>query len=462
MNKIWAIARKDLYIRFTDRNLLLLLVAAPLAISTIVGLVFSSFGANGGGLTISDIPVAIVNLDEGAEQQGQPVSYGSNLVGFLIPAESGDTANQGATCSLASDSATDGGNSAIAIGDLIAAEQLQDVAVGRAGVESGDYAALIVVPPDFSQWLTPKIGAATMNGVPPAVEVYANSGQPIEGAVVRSVVEGFVNRLLTGNIAIETSINTVIAQNPIAALALAGDQNNPELGALFACGFSDILATVSLEQQSVDEENETGGRSLVTLILVQTGSGQAAVFALFAAQFGVLSIIEERRAGTLQRMLTTPTPRSSILAGKLFGTLVTAIFQLVLLMVALTLIASLVEGQLTLIWGSNILALAAIVLTLSLAVAGLGVLLTGIARTPEQVGPIGAIINIVLGILGGSFGIAPILPLAYGSMIYWSTDAFSRLATGNADVALHVLVLLVQGVALFGIGIFLFSRRVEV
>ena len=462
MNKIWAIARKDLYTRFTDRNLLLLMIAAPLAISTIVGLVFGSFGDDGGGLTLSDIPVAIVNLDEGAVQQGQTINYGADLVTFLVGGESGNSQGQDISCALESDSASDGGESTTTIGDLIAAEQLEDVAVGRAGVENGDYAALIVVPSNFSQWLTPNIGAVARNGETPAVEVYANSGQPIEGAVVRSVAEGFTNRLLTGNIAIEASINTVIAQNPIAALQLAADQDNPELGSIFACGFSDTLATVSVEPQAVDSQDETGGRSLVTLILVQTGSGQAAIFALFAAQFGVLSIIEERRAGTLQRMLTTPTPRSAILAGKLFGTLVTAVFQLVLLMLALTIIASVVEGQLTLIWGSNVLALAAIVLTLSLAVAGLGVLLTGIARTPEQVGPIGAIINIILGLLGGSFGVPPALPLAYVSMIYWSTDAFSRLAVGNLDIVLHVLVLLAQGVALFGIGIFLFSRRVEV
>ena len=46
MRKIWTIAWKELYMTFSDRNLVAIMIAAPLAISTIIGL---AFGGLGGG-----------------------------------------------------------------------------------------------------------------------------------------------------------------------------------------------------------------------------------------------------------------------------------------------------------------------------------------------------------------------------------------------------------------------------
>ena len=63
MRKVWTIAWKELYVRFTDRSLLLIMIAIPLAISTVVGLAFGGLG--GSDINISDIPVALVNHDQG-------------------------------------------------------------------------------------------------------------------------------------------------------------------------------------------------------------------------------------------------------------------------------------------------------------------------------------------------------------------------------------------------------------
>jgi hypothetical protein len=95
-------------------------------------------------------------------------------------------------------------------------------------------------------------------------------------------------------------------------------------------------------------------------------------------------------------------------------------------------------------------------------VAGLGVLLVSFVQTPEQLGPISAMLNIVMGVIGGAFGTGALLPLGYLSLIYWGTDAFTKLAAGNNDILLNLAVLLLEGALLFGIGLFLFNRRVEV
>ncbi|MBV7331921.1 hypothetical protein KFU94_27565 [Chloroflexi bacterium TSY] len=65
MNKILAITWKELYTTFRNRNLLLLMFATPIVLSTIMGLAFGGLGGDSNSSAFADIPVAIVNLDEG-------------------------------------------------------------------------------------------------------------------------------------------------------------------------------------------------------------------------------------------------------------------------------------------------------------------------------------------------------------------------------------------------------------
>ncbi|MBE0689312.1 MAG: hypothetical protein IH587_04225, partial [Anaerolineae bacterium] len=86
MRKILAITWKDLYTTFTDRNLILIMIVTPLALSTIIGSAFSGFiGGGGNDVPVRDIPISLVNLDQGAERNGQTVNYGQMFVDLLIP-----------------------------------------------------------------------------------------------------------------------------------------------------------------------------------------------------------------------------------------------------------------------------------------------------------------------------------------------------------------------------------------
>jgi hypothetical protein len=78
MNKLWVIAFKDIRTRFTDRRLLLIMIAAPLAISTIFGLAFGGLGRTNS--PIRDIPVAVINNDQ---NDSNGTSYGSMLTDLL-------------------------------------------------------------------------------------------------------------------------------------------------------------------------------------------------------------------------------------------------------------------------------------------------------------------------------------------------------------------------------------------
>jgi len=79
LKKIWALVWKDLYITYTDRSLILIMVATPLLLSTIISLAFGNL--SGSDVPISDIPVAVVNLDSG----GESGNYGAIIVNALVP-----------------------------------------------------------------------------------------------------------------------------------------------------------------------------------------------------------------------------------------------------------------------------------------------------------------------------------------------------------------------------------------
>ncbi|MEZ4559325.1 MAG: ABC transporter permease subunit [Caldilineaceae bacterium] len=203
-----------------------------------------------------------------------------------------------------------------------------------------------------------------------------------------------------------------------AALATASHvvrRNRPARGrgavANLSCLFDPDLNAVTAVQQPLDDLQT---QSRFNRVLVAIGAAQAVFFALFTGVFGVAGLYESRQ-WTLQRLLVTPTPRWQVLAGFLTGNLVVVIMQLVLLLLALTVVASIVSGALTLHLGQQrqVCWQRCSVLALALCVSGLGVLVKvyWASRTPGQVQIFGPMVNMTLAALGGAFGFA--LPAAW-------------------------------------------------
>ena len=87
--------------------------------------------------------------------------------------------------------------------------------------------------------------------------------------------------------------------------------------------------------------------------------------------------------------------------------------------------------------------------------------MAGISKTPEQGQIFGSVLNMALATLGGSFGFVLPRQVASLSLVYWGRDAFQSLAAGQTDVGLHIVVLAIQGVVLFVLGVALFNRHFE-
>jgi ABC-2 type transport system permease protein len=474
MNKLWAIAYKDIYMRFTDRTLLLIMLAAPLAISTIIGLAFGGLGSTSS--PISHIPVAVINNDQPAAN-GE--SFGGMLAGLLTQGElPAETSASLAACpqnSIQLGTGSSGGGMALSeliygapfnetvANNLITEKKIDAPSIpagspeylettARSAVDKGIFATLVIIPADFSSALNsladPRLFKSTTS-----ITVYGNAGQSISSGIVRSVVDSITAQLVSGNIAIGATLTQLAAQQP--ALLSGGSAQN--ISSLYVCAFSPGNNLVMLTEKPVQAaQTSTAGAILVTF-----GSAQALFFALFVGQNGILSMYEERKNGTLQRILVSPTPRWNILGGKLIGVLVSVIFQLAVLILALTAVGSLIEGHLAFIWGTDFAKLGLVVLAVSVAVSGLGMFLAGVLKGIEQANIVGSVLNIALGVLGGAFGFQLPSSIAQVSLIYWARDAFDKLAAGRGDISLNILVLFVEGAVLFLIGLVLFNRKFE-
>jgi ABC-2 type transport system permease protein len=324
----------------------------------------------------------------------------------------------------------------------------------RAAVDQGEYVAAILIPADFTANLSYTPGSTNLKGT--AVNVYADQGRPISAGIIRSIADSITKQLATGSITIQATFTELQTQYGPAALAEAA--GSLDLETVFACAFTPVSNTIRLDKKAVTDASES---STASIVLVSVGSAQALFFALFTAQFGVLSMYNERRDWTLQRLIMSPTPRSIILGGKLIGVFISVIFQLVMLFLALTAVGSIIQGKLTLIWGSDGLRIALVLISAALAVSGLGMLMAGIVKSPEQAQTFNYMLNIALAVLGGAFGFSLPEGIARLSLVYWGRNAFDMLAAGQGDIWLHVIVLAAHGVVLFGIGIVLFNRHFE-
>ena len=126
-----------------------------------------------------------------------------------------------------------------------------------------------------------------------------------------------------------------------------------------------------------------------------TVAGMAVFFLLFTAQVGLLSLLEERRDGTLARILSTPTRPSAVLAAKSLVSVVLGLASLAVLIVA----GKFILGA---EWG-NPAGVLVLVVAAVFAAVGISALTTGLAKTPESAGNMQGIVGTVLGLLGGVF-----------------------------------------------------------
>ncbi len=102
----------------------------------------------------------------------------------------------------------------------------------------------------------------------------------------------------------------------------------------------------------------------------------------------------ERQKGTLRRILTTPTSKGLYLAGTIFGQVLTALVQMVLLVLFGIFVMKLN-------WGHAPLALAVILISSALAAAAMGTMMGAFVKTEGQASGLSIMFGMVMALMGG-------------------------------------------------------------
>ena len=307
MKKIFLIGWKDVMLAFRDRAALILMLAAPFALTIGLGFVtgrFSSTSSSG----VSNIPVALINQDSG--------QIGSSLVdGF----QSQDLA------------------------ELVTVQIFNDPAQARQQVDEDKMAAAIVIPAGFSASIIPVDGSGT-TGEPLKLELYANPSRPTSVGVIKTILAEFINRVEIGRVGGQVTV-TELVRNGLVSV-----QDAARIGAQIGAA----QAGATQDNPAITVKNVTNGTQPVTFdVLAYMAPGMALMFLMYTVSHGGRTLLAEQRQGTLPRLLVTPISTTQVLGGKVFGIYLTGVAQMLILIGASTLLFALKWGN---IWG--VLALA--------------------------------------------------------------------------------------------------------
>lgn len=417
MLKTFLIGIKDLRLAFRDRAALILMLAAPFVLTLGLGLVTGRFSGNDNS-GLSDIPVIIVNLDNGQLGNALADAFNSTeLVDLLEPTASSDPE---------------------------AARQL---------IDDDQAAAVVIIPAGFTRSIIPQQGDfdnpdAVQETI--KIEVYANPSRPTGAGVIKAIVDEFLSRVNEGSLSGGVSILQLMTSGRITPeqAEAAGIAMNGQLQS----NATDNTLAIKINSSTAN------GEAVKFDILAYLAPGMALMFLMYTVSYGGRSILAEKTQGTLPRLLVSPTTSTQILGGKVFGIFLTGTAQMLILIGASSLLFQLK-------WGDPI-GVVLLVLAAVFGATGWGMFITALARTSAQVANIGMSITLIFGILGGSFVSLDEMPPAIQAFSKitpnaWALDGFTTLGLGGTltDLSTPILALLSMGMILFLVSVVLFGKK---
>jgi ABC-2 type transport system permease protein len=381
MGAAWIIARKDLKQRLRDRSAYVIGIVAPLGLALVFGFVLNP---------LSDYEFrakyVVVDLDGGA------------VSALFVDGVLGST----------------DGVEVVSVPTVAQAETLVGAevnALGGAGADQAD--AAFVFPQGFS--------ADVQSERPVAMQVIGNQSSASNAGVAVALAQGYASELTSVRVTVATVEN--LAGHGVDRLATGVE----------------VLQTPN-PATLVDETAATKQLGAVTFY----AAGMAVFFLFFSVQSGVTGLLEERRTGTMARLLSSPIPRSAVLVGKMLSAFVIGVVSMAVLMVATTLA---VDAQ----WGDPV-GVAVLILAAVVAALGIVALVGSFARTGEQATGVASMVAIVLGFLGGTFfdvsqagGV--LSQLRFISPHGWFMQGLADLSAGD----LSVIITPVAAMLAFGI-----------
>jgi ABC-2 type transport system permease protein len=238
-------------------------------------------------------------------------------------------------------------------------------------LDKSDLTFVLFIPAGFSE--------ALANGQKAEVvfKQRGNGGQ--DGQILASIIRGAAEEMntifrvnsqvrsnLQGTGVPEANIDTTVQQ------LLAEEQQKPSLG--------------------VTEEIVGGSADIANQYL----PGIVTMYVLFTLNLGAVAIVQERRKGTLERLLTTRLTTGELFFGKFMAALARGLLQTLILL-------ALSYAVFQMFTPLSFLSSVIIVLFYTAAAAALSLIIASIARSEEAANLIGIVFTMTLVMLGGTF-----------------------------------------------------------
>ncbi len=447
MRKWIVLAAKELLVTFRDFGAIVMMLLSPLLLTLAIAAAFGT----GGDAALSDIPVLVINKDDGVLSQ-------ELTSGLDDQAEAG----------------------------LLDVTYVTNEDEARQQVERDETAVLVLIPEDFSESVLPlakrvesEIGLDlfSMRGEDyealseaqqaemarlyfesqqdsqntPVVEIYASPAFQISASVVQGVVRAALERM-----------NMMIAGTEVIISKMA--ESSLLEGSEGAFDVSDISASGDMGVQAAAEDlpielkiESPSGRSFNWLDY--SAASMAILFLMFSVTNGGRTLLAERQQGTLPRLIVSPTSSITILLGKMSGIVFTGLLQVTLLWGATSLIGA--------YWGEPAGVIFTIV-ALVLAATSVGALISTFAKNAGQAGAIGTAFSLIAAAASGSFFPRGNLPVWLQKISFitpnaWGIEIFARLQSGQSlsDILPMLAGLLLLTIVYYIIAAFGFRQQLK-
>ena len=333
------------------------------------------------------------------------------------------------------------------------ATEYPDVASAEQPVANGKANAAIIIPADFSQ----KIDSYT----PTQVQVIVDPAEVESGNIVAGIMNQVIAEFaLWGEV--QHGVRTILGEAGILAAA------SPEQATAIEAQNLGVVMTRINEMRTnpviaVSVESAQGVEAGPTLqvFFAYLFPGLTVMFIYFIVAMSGSSLLAEREAGTLRRLLTAPIPRGAILAGKMLAFMMLACAQVVVMFA----VAALIFGTPL---GRSPTGLIVLTLVVAFNATALGMLVASISKTSKQADSLGVILAFVLAGIGGALAIGQTPFYRQGGMVglissltpqNHAVEGFYQLMGENASfvqVLPQIGILLAMGVAFFLIALWKF------
>jgi ABC-2 type transport system permease protein len=420
--KILDIALKDLIRSARSMFLVGMTLIAPLLIT---GLMYFAFGSmKSGDVSMTAIKVGLVNAD-------------TLPADALLEAPLGETIR-----SMFFDNS---------VKSWISASDYPDETSVRAALNKQEIGVAVIISATFT---AEYLAGNSQTPITILQDPTLNIGPTVVRDMVTSMLDGVAGGGVAFKVLNERMTTNGQTLDPASIPAIFERYSNWYADFQRALFHSPEKAALVVSAPSADAETTNSLQTLMGLIM----AGQLIFFSFFTGANAMMTILQEAEEGTLARLFTTPTSRTTILAGKFLAVLLTVLLQGVILLTAGWLMFGIRWGE----PGAMVLAL----LGQMAASVGLGVLLVSFIKTSRQAGPIFGGGLTVLGMLSGLFTTNIAMPASFNAIGNftpqgWVLKAWKLSLAGQSasELVVPFIVLAVMGLIMFAIGAGMFRKR---